>query len=109
MATAHWVSRILYVAAEMNLADRLAEGLRTAEELAQSTATDAPSLYRVMRTLASLGLFTEGRSHGFSLTLLGWLEDRHSPRDRSNSGRRLDHEVTRTAAVFGSDVIAHPS
>jgi len=71
MATAHWVSRILYVAAEMNLADRLAEGLRTAEELAQSTATDAPSLYRVMRTLASLGLFTEGPSHRFSLTLLG--------------------------------------
>ena len=71
MATAHWVSRILYVAAEMNLADRLAEGPRTAEELAQSTGTDAPSLYRLMRTLASLGLFTEGPSHRFSLTLLG--------------------------------------
>ena len=71
MATAHWVSRILYVAAEMNLADRLAEGPKTAEDLAQSTATDAPSLYRMMRTLASLGLFTEGPSHRFSLTLLG--------------------------------------
>jgi hypothetical protein len=71
MALAHWMSRILYVAAEMNLADRLAEGPRTAEELAQSTATDARSLYRVMRTLASLGLFTEGPSHRFSLTLLG--------------------------------------
>lgn len=71
MATAHWVSRILYVAAEMNLADRLAEGPRTAEELAPSTATDAPSLYRVMRALASLGLFAEGSGHRFSLTLLG--------------------------------------
>jgi hypothetical protein len=71
MATGHWVSRILYVAAEMSLADRLAEGPRTAEELAQSTAADAPSLYRVMRTLASLGLFTEGPGHRFSLTLLG--------------------------------------
>jgi hypothetical protein len=71
MATAHWVSRILYVAAEMNLADRLSEGPRTADELARSTATDAPSMYRVMRTLASLGLFTEGPSHRFSLTLLG--------------------------------------
>jgi O-methyltransferase domain/Dimerisation domain len=71
MATAHWVSRVLYVAAEMNLADRLADVPRTAEELAQSTATDAPSLYRMMRTLASLGLFTEGPSHRFSLTLLG--------------------------------------
>jgi hypothetical protein len=71
MATAHWMSRILYVAAEMNLAERLAEGPRTAKELAQSTATDAPSLYRLMRALASLGLFTEGLSHQFSLTPLG--------------------------------------
>jgi hypothetical protein len=71
MATAHWVSRILYVATEMNLADRLVERPRTAEELAQSTATDARSLYRVMRALASLGLFTEGPSHRFSLTLVG--------------------------------------
>jgi hypothetical protein len=71
MATAYWMSRILYVAAEMNLAERLAEGPRTAKELAQSTATDAPSLYRLMRALASLGLFTEGLSHQFSLTALG--------------------------------------
>jgi hypothetical protein len=71
MATAHWVSRLLYVAAETNLVDHLAEGPRTADELARSTATDAPSLYRLMRTLASLGLFTEDPSHRFSLTPLG--------------------------------------
>jgi hypothetical protein len=71
MATAHWVSRLLYVAAQMKLADRLAEGPRNADELALSTATDAPSLYRMMRTLASLGLFTEDAKHRFSLTPLG--------------------------------------
>jgi hypothetical protein len=71
MATAHWMSRILYVAAEMNLAEGLAEGPKTAKELAQSTATDAPSLFRLMRALASLGLFTESPSHRFSLTPLG--------------------------------------
>jgi hypothetical protein len=71
MATAHWVSRLLYVAAQMNLADRLAEGPRTADELAKSTASDASSLYRLMRTLASLGLFTEDPKHQFSLTPLG--------------------------------------
>ena len=71
MATAHWVSRFVYAAAEMNLADQLSEGPRTAEELAQSNATHAPSLYRLMRTLASLGLFSEDSSHRFSLTPLG--------------------------------------
>jgi hypothetical protein len=71
MASAHWVSRLLYAAAEMKLADLLAEGPKTAAVLAQSNATDAPSLYRMMRTLASLGLFTEDHEHHFSLTPMG--------------------------------------
>ena len=70
MATAHWTSRFLYITAKMNLADLVAERPRTAEELAQITATDAPSLYRMMRTLASVGLFSEGADHRFSLTPL---------------------------------------
>jgi predicted transcriptional regulator len=71
MATAHWISRFLYVAARMNLADQLAERSKTAEELAQLTGATASSLYRFMRTLASLGLFTEDSEHRFSLTRLG--------------------------------------
>jgi hypothetical protein len=71
MATAHWMSRILYIAAEMNLAESLVEGPRTASELAVLTATDASSLHRLMRALASLGLFTEGPNRRFSLTPMG--------------------------------------
>jgi O-methyltransferase domain/Dimerisation domain len=71
MATAHWVSSFLYAAAKMNLADQLAERAKTAEELSQSTGAAAPSLYRLMRTLASLGLFTEDSEHRFALTSLG--------------------------------------
>jgi len=71
MAMAHWVSRFLYVAAQMNLADQLAEQSKTAKELAQLAGVDAASLYRIMRTLASLGLFTEDPEHRFSLTRLG--------------------------------------
>ena len=71
MAMAHWVSRLVFTAAQLNLADHLADGPRTAAELGQLTSTDAPSLYRVMRTLASLGLFTEDSTHRFSLTPLG--------------------------------------
>jgi hypothetical protein len=71
MAMAHWVSRLVFTAAHLNLADHLADGPRTTAELGQLTSTDAPSLYRVMRTLASLGLFTEDSTHRFSLTPLG--------------------------------------
>jgi hypothetical protein len=71
MAMAYWVPRMLHLAAQLNLADHLAEGPRTAEELAGPTGTHAPSLYRVMRTLASVGLFTEDAARRFSLTPLG--------------------------------------
>jgi methylphosphotriester-DNA--protein-cysteine methyltransferase len=71
MATAHWVSSVVYVAAQMSLADHLAEAPRTAADLAQSTKCDASSLYRIMRTLAGMGVFTEGSDHRFSLAPLG--------------------------------------
>jgi hypothetical protein len=59
MGMAHWVSHIIYVAAKLGLADQLAERPMNADELAERTSTDPPSLYRLMRTLASLGVFTE--------------------------------------------------
>jgi hypothetical protein len=71
IATAHWGSQILYVAAKLNLADHLAHGPKSAQELAGPTATHAPSLYRLMRTLASLGILTEDATHRFAVTPLG--------------------------------------
>jgi hypothetical protein len=71
MAMAHWVSQIVYAAAKLNLADHLAQGPNSADALAGLTATHAPSLYRLMRTLASLGILTEDATHRFALTPLG--------------------------------------
>ena len=71
MAIAYRVSSLVYIAAEMNLADRLAEAPRTADELAETTGDYRPALYRFMRTLAGMGLFTECSDHRFSLTPLG--------------------------------------
>lgn len=71
MATAHWVSHIVYVAAKLSLADHLAKGPKSADELAGPTSTHASSLYRFMRTLANLGIVTEDGTHRFALTPLG--------------------------------------
>lgn len=71
MARAHWLSRIAYVAAKLNIADHLAQGPRKAEELAAVTKTHAPSLYRLMRTLAGLGILAENDRHEFTLTPVG--------------------------------------
>jgi SAM-dependent methyltransferase len=71
MATGYWVSRIVYAAAKLGLADRLADGPRSAAELAGATGTHAPSLHRLMRTLAGLGILTERDGGRFALTPLG--------------------------------------
>jgi len=71
MARAHWLSRIAYVAAKLGIADHLAQGPRKAEDLAAVTKTDAPSLYRLLRTLAGLGILAENDRHEFSLTPVG--------------------------------------
>ncbi len=71
MAMAHWVSHVVHAAAKFNVADHLSEGPQDAEALAAITRTHAPSLYRLMRTLASLGILTEDSAHRFALTPLG--------------------------------------
>jgi hypothetical protein len=71
MAMGHWVSTVLYTAAKFGLADLLADGPRTAEDLAEKTSTHGPSLYRLMRTLGHLGLVREDGGHRFALTPLG--------------------------------------
>jgi hypothetical protein len=71
MGTAFWMSRVVFVAAQLGLADHLADGPKTAAELAQPTHTHAKSLRRLMRTLASLGILSEDADHRFELTPLG--------------------------------------
>lgn len=71
MSTAYWVSRIVFVAAELGLADRLAEEPKSAADLAGPTRTHSRSLHRLMRTLAGLGILSEGADRRFSLTPLG--------------------------------------
>ncbi|HYN85642.1 MAG TPA: methyltransferase [Pyrinomonadaceae bacterium] len=59
MATGHWVAKAIYVAARLGVADLLTDGPKTADELAAATAAHAPTLRRLMRALAGVGVFTE--------------------------------------------------
>jgi len=66
----YWVSRLIYVAAKLELADRLNDGPRTVEELAVAAGVQKPALYRVLRALASVGVFEETKDRRFKLTPL---------------------------------------
>lgn len=61
-------SQAVYVAAKLGIADSLKDGPRSAADLARQTNTHERSLYRVLRSLASVGIFTETESKTFALT-----------------------------------------
>src|SRR5438270_11819710 len=63
-----WMTKAIYVAAKLGLADLVAEAPRTAAELAAVTGSHAPSLGRVLRALTSSGIFVEDESGRFQIT-----------------------------------------
>jgi SAM-dependent methyltransferase len=66
MATGYWVSQAIYAAAKLGVADMLKGGPRTVEELAAEAGADAPTLYRLMRALSSVGIFAEAGERRFA-------------------------------------------
>ena len=79
MAIGHYVSRALALAAKLGVADQLAHGPRDADTLAKATGTQARALRRVMRLLASVGLFEEREDGRFALLPLGELLREDAP------------------------------
>ena len=69
----HYFSRALALAAKLGVADFLKDGPRHYDDLAKATNTHGPSLNRVMRLLASAGIFEEREGGRFALTPLGKL------------------------------------
>ncbi|ANW05723.1 methyltransferase [Bradyrhizobium icense] len=78
------VSQALRVVADLEIADRLADGEQSVDDLAAQTSTHADALYRIMRLLAAEGVFRETSERRFGQTELSSLlrsDQRSSPRD----------------------------
>src|SRR6266511_1839433 len=65
------VSQAIHVAAVLGIADLLADGPRTSDELAAETEANPGSLYRLLRALASVGVLHEEEGRRFALTPMG--------------------------------------
>jgi hypothetical protein len=62
------VPQLIYVAASLRIADQLSSGPKHIAELAVAAAVDPTALYRVLRALASRGIFAETGEREFQLT-----------------------------------------
>ena len=71
LLTGYWASQMLFVAAKLGIADALARGPATPAVLAKRAGAHAPSLHRLLRALAGIGVVAEGAGGRFRLTSLG--------------------------------------
>jgi ubiquinone/menaquinone biosynthesis C-methylase UbiE len=65
-----WVARCVYVAAKLGVPDLIRDEPKTADELAAATGSHGPSLFRVLRALASVGVITQDNDKRFGATPL---------------------------------------
>lgn len=70
METACWLSQAIYVAAKLGIADLLRDGPRSCVALATASNSDAPSFFRLMRALSSVGIFAHLGRDRFALSRL---------------------------------------
>lgn len=71
MITGFWVSSAIYVAAKLGLADHIGDDSITADELASRVGAHSGALYRLLRALSNVGIFTEVEQGRFALTPIG--------------------------------------
>jgi O-methyltransferase domain/Dimerisation domain len=70
LATAYWLSQAIYVAAKLGIADLLKDGPQTCAILATETGSNPASLFRLMRALSSVGIFSQVGAGRFALSPL---------------------------------------
>jgi ubiquinone/menaquinone biosynthesis C-methylase UbiE len=66
----YWTTQAIFVAAELQIADLLADGPKDPDELGRLAGVKGDMLYRVLRALASIGIFAEDAEGHFMLTPL---------------------------------------
>lgn len=92
MLTGFWVSQSICAAAELGIADQVKAGPKSISALATALNAHEENLYRLMRALASLGIFQESEGRVFALTPLAALLQSDIPNSMRPIARMLGKE-----------------
>ncbi len=77
-------TRVIYVAAKLGIADHISDDGASAQDLAQRLNVNPGALYRVMRTLAGLGVLHKDENDRFFVTPFGETLGTDSPQSVRN-------------------------
>ncbi len=87
MICGYMASQAVHAAAELRLVDLVQDGARSTAELASATGTNEGNLYRLLRALVSLGVFSEPDPGIFAPTELSACLQSDHPRTLYNLAR----------------------
>jgi hypothetical protein len=104
MIVGSWVTQAIYVAAEIGIADLLAGGPKTAAELSRKARTHEGSLYRLLRALASVGIFRQDAEGRFLLTPMAKLLCNDAPGSKRSLAIMAGAEFYRSWGMLLSSV-----
>ncbi|HET8629623.1 MAG TPA: ArsR family transcriptional regulator [Thermomicrobiales bacterium] len=79
IAVSPWLGQAAYAVARLGIADLLAAGPQSSAELAAAAGVDVPTLHRVLRFLASVGLFAQTGDGRFAATPVSACLTRRAP------------------------------
>ena len=94
MIVGKWVSQAVGSVVEIGVPDQLAKGARRCSDLAHKSGVNEDGLYRLLRALASVGLFAESGARRFRLTGMGQLLRSDQPQSLAGYARFTAHDST---------------
>jgi len=94
MLTGKWISQALGTVVEIGVPDQLAKGARRCSDIAREAGVSEDGIYRLLRALASVGLFAESADRRFKLTGMGQLLRSDHPESLAGFARFIAHDST---------------
>lgn len=94
MVIGKWISQAIGTIVEIGVPDQLAKGGRKCSDIAREAGVSEDGLYRLLRALASVGLFVESAHRRFKLTRTGQLLRNDHPESLAGYARFTAHDIT---------------
>ena len=94
MVIGKWISQAIGTVVEIGVPDQLAKGPRRCRDIAREAGVSEDGIYRLLRALASLGLFVEGGDRRFKLAAMGQLLRGDHPKSLAGYARFVAHDST---------------
>src|SRR6202163_2106620 len=94
MVIGKWISQALGTIVEIGVPEQLAKGARRCSDIAREAGVSEDGMYRLLRALASVGLFVESGDRRFKLTGMGQLLRTDHPESLAGYARFVAHDST---------------